>query len=79
MSLFFKFSDWVKQTQCECRQTDWGCRVAKVTKAQIKEFIEFCYGHDEGSAGNRKKLEELKACVETLDEGQLYGLVARET
>lgn len=85
------FDDWVKRNGCEVKATDWGTRVAKVTKVQVRDFIAFCYDNDpsyndpeqmltsKGRPYLVDKLTRLRKCVETLLDDDIYGLVAAES
>ena len=81
------FHYWVKKTAVFCKQTDFDGHVARVSKSQIFDFIEFCYGTDERyiipkdnvtskhDANLIASLEEIKTFVASLDEDVSYGLV----
>jgi hypothetical protein len=82
------FHEWVKAAGIEVREVAIECFVARVTKAQVLAFIEYCYG-SEPSYNNPAqmlrskgrpylvvKLEKLKAQVPALDERGEYGIVA---
>jgi hypothetical protein len=84
-----KFDEWVEKAGVFHAQTDFDGFVARVTKAQILEFIEFCYGSDssytdpdrmlrssDGKAFLVEKLDRLKVEVAALDDGIDYGLVS---
>lgn len=67
----------------EGRQVDWGCWVARVTRAQIVDFIHEYYvwwqlydRHDD--ADSFDECAEILKCVINLDPGKYYGLVAFE-
>ena len=72
------FHAWVKATGIECRQTDYGCWVARVTKAQLREYLAAVYGptRDLPWVGNR--LQAVEAFVGGLDDDRVYALVATE-
>ena len=72
------FHDWVGITGVECRQTDYGAWVARVTKPQISEFITKCYKGDEDLPWVKDDLKEIREFVATLDDVRVYGLVATE-
>ncbi|MDE3043149.1 MAG: hypothetical protein KGJ82_21625, partial [Nitrospirota bacterium] len=60
---------------------DWGSWAAKVRKEEIEAFIDEVYGAYEQPnelAHLRKKFDELKAFVATLDPVKQYLLVATE-
>ena len=40
------FHEWVERSGIECKQTWHEVWVAKVTKGQIHDYIEYCYGSD---------------------------------
>jgi hypothetical protein len=71
----------------EGKKTDWGSWVAKVTKRQIFDFVE--YIHDGGKefvpGGNYgydwqcKAYQDLVVFVDELEDGKLYYLVACES
>ena len=72
------------------KQTDYGGYVAKVTKTQILEFIDFCYGPDPNYRAPRKirrhkknlntvyDPKEMRDYVMMLSDANEYGLVAEE-
>jgi hypothetical protein len=68
-----KFHDWVSRTKVTCKQTDYGGWVARVGKAQLLDFIQYCYGSETDEAVN--KLIEL---VNSLEDAGQYALVAEE-
>jgi len=72
------FHDWVEKAGVECRKTDYGAWVARVTKAQIVEFVAECYRGDENLPWVKGDLQEVKEFVATLDDLRVYGLVATE-
>jgi hypothetical protein len=84
------FHAWVELKKCDWKQTDWGANVARVTKAEILDFIEFCYRDDpsymdpermlhwKGEAYLVNQLLEVRRFVSTLDDEKLYALVACE-
>lgn len=83
---FPDFFDWVKTKQCEWKQVDWGGWVAKVRKADIIEFVEFCYGSDpsytdpgkmlrwEGKTYLVDRLTDLKRFIDNLEDDAVYAL-----
>lgn len=87
---FADFFEWVKKKKVTHKQTDWGTTVARVTKAEILDFIAFCYDSDpsyndpgkmlkwEGKAYLVKQLQLLKKSVAALDARRTYGLVVME-
>lgn len=86
-----KFDDWVKRSGCETKATDWGTRVARVTKSQIRDFIAFCFDDDphyndpeqmltwEGKPYLVDKLNRLREFVETLRDHEVYRLVVADS
>ena len=67
-----QFHSWVAEAGVTWKQTDFGGWVAKVDKAQILEFIHYCYG-----SSSDKRIKELIRFVEELED-KTYGLVAEE-
>ena len=68
------------------KQVDWGCWVARVTKAQIVDFINRYYLWAECSRRYAQldstfemEYNELLSYVNLLESGKQYGLVARES
>lgn len=84
------FHDWVRSTNVESKQTDFGGWVAIVSKHQIRAFIDFCYQKDpsntdpermldgEGRGYLVDRLNDLRDFVESLDDDRQYALVAAE-
>jgi hypothetical protein len=72
------FHSWVRNTGVECKQTDFGGWVAKVTKAQIEDYVRFCYQGQEDLPWVAQELPELRAWIATLKPKMLYALVATE-
>jgi hypothetical protein len=72
------FHAWVRRTGVECRQTDFGGWVARVTKQQILDFIAEGYAGDEELSWVVNRLPGLKAFVDGLSPEGLYALVATE-
>ena len=68
-----KFHDWVAGTKVTCKQTDYGGWVARVGKAQLLDFIRYCYGSDGDEAVNK-----LIKFVNSLEDTGQYALVAEE-
>ena len=68
-----KFHDWVARRKVTCRQTDYGGWVARVGKAQLLDFIQYCYGSDRDEA-----VSELIDFVNSLEDTGQYALVAEE-
>jgi hypothetical protein len=79
---------WVRKVGAFYAQTDFDAYVARVTRAQILDFIEFCYGWDSsytdpdqmlrshGTAYLVEQLDKLKREVASLDDATEYGLVS---
>lgn len=65
----------INQGEIDGKQTDWGGFVARVTRAQIIDFMAELAGTGQLRAGLN---EELMAYVYRLDEHKLYALVAVE-
>lgn len=69
----------------DAKQTDWGCDVARVTKAEIREFVHAFYGekveHPElfSDPDDQRRMKDLLDRIEELDDRKLYGLCARES
>jgi hypothetical protein len=84
------YHDWLKTSEIEWKQTDFGGWVAKVSKSQILEYIEFCYGTDpsytdpekamtwEGRLYQVEALQEIREQVMALPDGLRLALVATE-
>lgn len=72
------FHRWVKSNGVTCEQTDFGGWVAKVKKAQLRDFIAVTYRGSEELPWVKNCLPDLLEFVATLDEGREYGLVATE-
>jgi hypothetical protein len=82
------FEEWVKRTGADERGIDYDASGAPITKEQILELIEHCYGTDpsyndpeqmlrsEGKAYLVEQLDELKRQVAELDPGGEYALVS---
>jgi hypothetical protein len=73
-----RFKEWI--------QTDWGCWIAKVTKAQLLAFIHEIYADviaDPNSTAPRPvtwaEVEDILRAAAELDDNTFYGLVAKET
>lgn len=80
-SPFWALIERIKANQFEGKQCDWGAWIAKVHKEQIEAFIDEVYGTYEQPkelAHLRKRFDELKAFVATLDPAKTYALVATE-
>ncbi|MDP3333210.1 MAG: hypothetical protein Q8S55_14730 [Methylococcaceae bacterium] len=88
---FSQYFNWIGVNGCESKKTDWAASVSIVTKAQIENFISFCYLNDasysdpakmltwEGQPYLVNQLLELRVFVASLDANELYALVACET
>jgi len=81
------FHDWVDKSGVECRQTDFGGWVCRVTAKLLADYIEYCYGTDSIYTDPDKKLawkhlndrlENMRRFVADLDDDRLYALVATE-
>lgn len=71
------YTTWVAKTGVVSRQTDFGGHVAQVTRPQIIDFIAQSY-RSERSAEAKDRINDLNTFVNTLEEDQLYALVATE-
>ncbi|MFM5229850.1 hypothetical protein ACET9H_11370 [Aeromonas media] len=72
------FHAWVKRSGVECKQTDFGGWVAKVTKAQIDDYVRFSYEGQEDLSWVAHGLPKLQAWLSELDAKTVYALVATE-
>ena len=84
------FHEWVKNTGVECKQTDFGGWVARVTQSQLLGYIDHCYGSDpfyndpdrmvmwEGRPYLVDRLDAIKNFVSGSDSSKIYALVATE-
>ena len=84
------FHRWVDKSGIECRKTDFGGWVAKVTQTQLLDYIDYCYGSDpgynepdrmlmwEGRPYLVDRLDALRKFVAGLEEDKEYALVATE-
>lgn len=71
------FHEWVEAIPAlECKQTDFGCWVAKVSNAQLADFLAFAYPEAKPLPWQRG-LPQLKKKVAALAPGT-YALVATE-
>lgn len=78
-SAFDKVRELVAAGDLPGKQTDWGCWVVKVSKAQLRELITQWYaGANAPMEHLRFRLRELQDFVEQLDDSALYGLCADE-
>jgi len=71
------FETWVSSTGVVSRQTDFGGQVAQVTRSHIIDFIAQSY-RGERSQEAQARINDLSDFVNTLEEDQLYALVATE-
>lgn len=71
------FDEWVASTGVESKQTDFGGRVARVTKSQIEQFVASAY-RDDDRTRHRESFVELTQTIAALDDHRTYGLVATE-
>ena len=75
--LFFELIKRIEDGVYIGKQTDWAAWVARVSKAQIRDFIK------EMSASlapeTSSTMAELNAFVESLNSGEEFALVARES
>lgn len=81
---------WVEEKFIDCKQTDFGGWVARVTKAQIEDYLAYCYDSDPSYTEKRRMLEwrgkyyqvekliEIRAFLKGFDNQKLYALVATE-
>ena len=84
------FHRWVDKSGVECRKTDFGGWVAKVTQTQLLDYIDYCYGSDpgynepdrmlmwEGRPYLVDRLDALRKFVAGLEDDKEYALVATE-
>lgn len=80
------FHRWVRESCIECRQTDFGGWVSRVTKQQLADYIEFCYGvdpkyadpDDQGWKHLTERLKSVRRFVAGLEDQKIYALVATE-
>ena len=84
------FHEWVEMSGIECKQTWYEVWVAKVTRGQIHDYIEYCYGSDpsyndpdkwltwEGRPYLVDRLAAVKEFVSGLNRQEQYALVAME-
>lgn len=81
------FHRWLRESGVECRQTDFGGWVCRVTPRELADYIEYCYGSDSMYTDPDKRetwkhlidrLDKLRQVVTELDEGKQYALVAAE-
>jgi len=71
------YEAWVTKNGVESKQADFGGQVAQVTRSQIIHFITQSY-QSECSPEARARINDLSNFVNTLEEDQLYALVATE-
>lgn len=84
------YFEWVGNSGVEWKKTDFSGYVARVTKPQILEFIDFCYGPDPSYRGPRRTRirnrkphivydpNEIRDFVVSLSDAKEYALVAEE-
>ena len=81
------FHRWVKKSGVECRQTDFGGWVSRMTPRQLAGYIEYCYGADSKYPDSDEnlvwkhlndRLDKLREFVASLDEEKQYALVVTE-
>ena len=72
------FHAWVEKAGVECKQTDFGGWVAKVSKSQIEDYVRFCYEGQEDLPWVSQELPELRVWVSKLNAKTIYALVAKE-
>ena len=84
------FHEWVERSGVECKLIWYEVWVAKVTRAQIHDFIGYCYGSDssyndpdkwltwEGRPYLVDRLDAVKEFVSGLNGQERYALVAME-
>jgi hypothetical protein len=81
---FWELRRRIESGRYEGKQTDWGCWVARVKRAEILAFIQDMYGHQPGADDDvlprqaDQSLEEIVRRVRALDPETLYALVAYE-
>lgn len=69
---------WVKASGVECKQTDFGGWVVKVTREQILEYLTWCYAGQEDLPWVKEDLQKVVRSIRRLRQGKIYGLVATE-
>ena len=73
-----EFHAWVTAAGVRCEKTDFGGRVACVTKAQIMEFTTQVFRGKEYLPWVVDRLKDLNLFVTELSDTKVYGLVATE-
>ncbi len=74
-----RFHAWVKLRGIAVKETDYTAYVAKVTKTQIEDYLQFAYGDaQEGyfASERSEQLQQIRAIVTALAPDKLYALVA---
>ncbi len=83
MRLFFELKDRINKGHYTSKAIDWGTWAARVSKAQIVEFMQSMYGKDvmeeNSEHTDSARMTELIVLVKNLDDRQTYALVARES
>lgn len=72
------YHDWVKAARVDCKQTDFGGWVAKVTKDQLMDYLTKTYSNKTGLPNTEQQVTEVQDFVSQLDEHTQYALVATE-
>ena len=84
------YHKWVKRMGIDCKQTDFGGWVTKVTQSQLFNYIDYCYGTDPGYNDPDKmlmwegrpylvdRLDALREFVSDINGSKQYALVATE-
>lgn len=81
----FDVIEMIEKGRLPGKQTDWGCWVARVNKAQIEAFIDELYQDENDvitlpeTSGNMTSLAQLREFVATLEDQKLYALFALES
>ncbi len=80
---FFELKDRINKGHYTSKAIDWGTWAARVSKAQIVEFMQSMYGKDvmeeNSEHTDSARMTELIVLVKNLDDRQTYALVARES
>jgi len=79
------FHRWIEKSGVECKLTWYEVWVAIVTKNQINDYIEYCYGSDPSYNDPNiwlphlvDRLDSVKVFVSELNSHEQYALVAME-
>ena len=81
---FWELIKRIESGELDGKQTDWGGWVARVTKAQIEEFIRDIhdahpwYQSDSPMPHMKERLDALRGFVATLKDDEKYALIASE-